>query len=55
MNTTYQQKNLPQPDPSVYTNEFEKEVYICINLIRADPKMMIPQIKDIKKHKYFKG
>jgi hypothetical protein len=55
MTAIYTQKGLPLPDSSIYENEFEKETFMAINLIRVDPKLLIPQIKEIKKHKNFKG
>ena len=51
----YGQRNLPQPDPHAYQNEFERHAYITINLLRNDPKLLIPSIKAIKNHKYYKG
>jgi hypothetical protein len=51
----YQKHNLPMPDPKIYQNDFEKEAYMAINLIRQDPKGMSLHIKDFKKHKFYKG
>ena len=36
------------PDAKEYENNFEKEAYMTINLIRVDPKMFVPHIKDIR-------
>jgi hypothetical protein len=44
----YQRRALPIPGPSTYQNEFEKEVYMMVNLIRADPKGMVPRLRKIK-------
>lgn len=44
----YKQKNLPMPDPSHYENNFEKEAFMTINLLRHEPKLFIPQIREIK-------
>jgi hypothetical protein len=38
----YIKKGLPIPDVLDYENNFEKEAYMTINLIRNDPKMFIP-------------
>jgi hypothetical protein len=51
----YAKKNLPQPDINTFQNDFEKEAYQVINLIRADPKAMAPYIKQVKSHPYYKG
>jgi hypothetical protein len=42
LNAESQKRNLPVPDPKLYENEFEKDIYITINLIRTDPKLLIP-------------
>ena len=34
----YAKKNLPAPEQGTFENEFEKEAYLVVNLIRADPK-----------------
>ena len=44
----YKMKKLPVPDPSMYENEFEKEAFMTINLIRNCPKEFIPFVKEIK-------
>jgi len=44
----YQNRGLPQPWSDDYKTEFEKEGFMAINLIRNDPKFMIPHIKSIK-------
>ena len=41
-------KKLPVPEPSMYENEFEKEAFMTINLIRNCPKEFIPFVKEIK-------
>ena len=51
----YDRKTLPAPDPKLFQNEFEKEAFMIINLIRADPKGIIPQIRAIKSHSFYKG
>ena len=44
----YQIKGLPIPETLCYENNFEKEAYFSINLIRNEPKLFIPQIKEMK-------
>ena len=44
----YKQKNLPMPEQSQYENNFEKEAFMTINLLRSDPKLFIPQIREVK-------
>ena len=51
----YAKKNLPVPEQGSYENEFEKEAYQVVNLLRADPKAMIPALKDVKKLPGYKG
>ncbi len=38
----YKEKGLPIPDSSIYENEFERDTFLTINLIRVDPKLLIP-------------
>lgn len=49
----YTDSNLPQSN--LTQNDFEKQIYQTINLIRTQPKLLINQIKDIKSHKNYKG
>lgn len=37
----YGTKGLPMPEALEYENNFEKESYMAINLIRNDPKIFI--------------
>ena len=46
--TEYRNKNLTMPDKSLFENEFEKEAYMTINVLRTDPKLLIPLIRDVK-------
>ncbi len=46
--TEYKNKSLPMPDPTDFENEFEKEAYFAINVLRANPKVLLPQIKEMK-------
>jgi hypothetical protein len=49
----YTQAKLTVPENSEYENEFEKEAFMMINLIRHEPKKFITQIKMVKsKSKY---
>ena len=36
------------PDHSLFENNFEKEAYMSINLIRLEPKLFIPMVKEVK-------
>ena len=36
------------PDPYALENQFEKEAYMSINLIRHNPKRFIPHVEAIK-------
>lgn len=44
----YRRKNLPMPDTTMFENEFEKEAFMTINLLRTDPKILIAHVKTIK-------
>ena len=44
----YRKKNLPMPDSAMFEDEFEKEAFMTINVLRTDPKMLISHIKTIK-------
>ena len=41
----YSQANLPQPWAGDYENDFEKQIYMAINLCRHDPKRFIPFVR----------
>lgn len=45
---TYRTKNLPLPEPTDYENDFEREAFQTVNLIRNDPKYLIPQLRLVK-------
>ena len=49
----YRNKALPLPDASEYENDFEKEMFMTICLLRLDPKIFIPQIKVVKSISFF--
>ena len=51
----YKRHNLPEADIKILQNEFEKEAFMTINMIRADPKSMVKYVKQYKKHKSYKG
>jgi hypothetical protein len=38
----YRTKGLPMPEALEYENNFEKEAYMAINLIRNEPAIFIP-------------
>lgn len=44
----YRSKGLPMPEAMEYECVFEKEAFMAINLIRVDPKLFIPQIKEVR-------
>ena len=44
----YTQKMLPLPENNQYENSFEKEAFMTINLMRHDPKLFIPLIREVK-------
>ena len=44
----YRNRGLPMPDPSSFENNFEKESYMSINLIRLEPKLFIPMVKEVR-------
>lgn len=46
--TEYRNRNIPMPDSSQFENEFEREAFMTINVLRSDPKILIPQIKAVK-------
>lgn len=48
----YRNKNLPIPEGTDYENNFEKEAFMTINLLRNDPKAFINDVRAAKsKHK----
>lgn len=48
IHTMYKDKNLPMPQPSEYENDFEKEAFMAINLLRQDPKAFIAELRKVK-------
>ncbi len=40
--TEYRQLNLPAPDSKAFENEFEKEAFMTVNVLRANPKLLLP-------------
>jgi len=44
----YRKLNLPMPDPTSFEGSFEKEAFYTANVFRANPKIMIPSIKEAK-------
>ena len=52
----YKTLNLPMPDATAYENDFEKEAFMTLNLLRHNPKKFIPNIKELKSNsKLYKG
>jgi hypothetical protein len=44
----YKNKNLPIPEGTELENQFEKEAFMTINLIRHDPKFFLPMLKNVR-------
>ena len=44
----FRKTNLPMPDATVFENEFEKEAWLTVNVLRANPKALIPYIREVK-------
>ena len=51
----YRRLNLPKLDPSKYSNEFEKEAFMTLAVIRADPALMSKQVASFKINPMCKG
>lgn len=51
----FRRLNLPEPDATAYQSEFEKDAFITISLIRADPKSMAKHFKAFKNHRMYTG
>ena len=43
----YTKANLPQPFSQDYQNNFEKELFMAINMLRHNPKSFIPHVQRI--------
>lgn len=48
----YRNKGLPLPDGKEFENNFEKEAFMTINLLRLEPKIFISHIRDIKSNTF---
>ena len=46
----YVAAGLQQPWSNEYENEFEKKIFMAINLFRHEPKRFIPIVKNVYKH-----
>ena len=46
----YNAKGLQQPWGNEYENNFEKEIFMAINLCRHDPKGFVPYVREIYKN-----
>ena len=44
----YVKRGLQQPWSGEYENQFEKEAFMAINLLRSDPKIFTEQIKQVR-------
>ena len=44
----YKHANLAVPDKTEYENEFEREAFMMINLLRHNPKNFVVQVKQMK-------
>ena len=52
----YNAANLPQPWSGEYQNDFEKQIFMAINLCRHDPKRFAFQVKKLyKEHVLLRG
>ena len=40
--------NMPMPDAKTFENEFEKEAWMTVNVLRSNPKVLINHIKEVK-------
>ena len=44
----YKNQKLAVPEATEYENDFEKEAFMTLNLLRHDPKLFIPHVKEMK-------
>ena len=44
----FRKSNWPMPDAKTFESEFEKEAWLTVNVLRANPKALIGHIKDVK-------
>ena len=44
----YKMNKLPMPECRLFENQFEKEAFMAINLIRNSPKSFVQFVKEIK-------
>ena len=51
----YLRLKLPTIDGKIYQNQFEREAFITISLLRADPGSMVKHVNRFKKHPSYKG
>ena len=45
----YVAAGMPLPDSSEYENDFEKQIFMAINVFRHEPKRLVPMIKKVYK------
>jgi hypothetical protein len=44
----YRKANWPMPEAKIFENEFEKEAWLTVNVLRSNPKVLINHIKEVK-------
>ena len=49
----YQEMNLPMPVKDQYENQFEKEAFMTVNLLRTDPTIFVPMLTEFKHKRVF--
>ena len=45
----YSKAGLPQPWSGEFENDFEKQIFMAINLCRHDPKSFVPYVRQVYK------
>ena len=51
----YSKTKMPQPYSSDYENEFEKELFFAINMLRSNPRGYIPEVQRVYQKNLVKG
>lgn len=55
VDSIWSSKNNPDLNPTLFENDSEKTLFKTINLIRTDPKWLVPFIKNVKNHQKYTG
>ncbi len=55
MNLRYAASGLIQPFSADYENEFEKEIFYAVNMLRNNPKSFIPHVQRVHQKGMVKG